>query len=168
LKGVLICAPSYLDRHLDKLRYFYYTERAKIQVSEYKEGLSVNNCSNFIPKTFLGENNNFNGMNVNGKGKLVIGDNFHSGKDCLIITQNHNYKGDAVPYDDTYIRETVEIEDNVWLGSRVTILPGVTIEEGAIIQAGSVVTSDVPECSIAGGHPTKVFRERETESIMRT
>jgi acetyltransferase-like isoleucine patch superfamily enzyme len=44
----------------------------------------------------------------------------------------------------------------------------VTIEEGAIIQAGSVVTSDVPECSIAGGHPTKVFRERETESIMRT
>ena len=85
----------------------------------------------------------------------------------MIITQNHNYEGEAVPYDDTYIQEKVEIGDNLWIGSRVTILPGVTIGEGAIIQAGSVVTDDTPKCAIAGGHPAKVFSEREMRSIMK-
>jgi acetyltransferase-like isoleucine patch superfamily enzyme len=55
----------------------------------------------------------------------------------------------------------VIIEDNVWLGSKVTLLPGITIEEGAIIQAGSTVTSDVPKGAIAGGHPAKVFSKRD-------
>lgn len=55
------------------------------------------------------------------------------------------------------------IEDNVWLGQNVTILQGVKIGEGAIIQAGSVVVSDIPACSIAGGHPAKVFKMRNEQ-----
>ena len=55
------------------------------------------------------------------------------------------------------------IEDNVWLGQNVTILQGIKIGEGAIIQAGSVVVSDIPSCSIAGGHPAKVFKKRNEE-----
>jgi len=92
----------------------------------------------------------------------VIGNNFHSGPGCLIITQNHNYdNGNAIPYDNTYIYKDVKIEDNVWLGSRVIILGGVTIGEGAIIQAGSVVVGDIPACAIAGGHPAKIFKYRD-------
>lgn len=34
----------------------------------------------------------FNGIKVQGKGRLIIGNNFHSGEDILVITQNHNYK----------------------------------------------------------------------------
>ena len=63
-----------------------------------------------------------------------------------------------VCYDETTIDGDVVIEDNVWLGQNVTILQGVKIGEGAIIQAGSVVVSDIPSCSIAGGHPAKVFK----------
>ena len=55
------------------------------------------------------------------------------------------------------------IEDNVWLGQNITILQGVKIGEGAIIQAGSVVVSDIPACSIEGGHPAKVFKKRNEE-----
>ena len=80
----------------------------------------------------------------------------------MIISSIHNYDfGDAIPYDDTIISKDVVIEENVWLGNRVIILPGVTIGEGAIIQAGSVVVKDIPKYAIAGGHPAKVFKYRD-------
>jgi len=55
----------------------------------------------------------------------------------------------------------VVIEDNVWLGTNVTILGQVTIHEGAIIQAGSTVVTNIPKGGIAGGHPAKVFKYRD-------
>ena len=100
-------------------------------------------------------------MRITGTGKVTFGDNFHSGRGVWIITSYHNYdQGSLIPYDDTYINKDVIINDNVWLGQNVTILGGVTLGEGAIIQAGSVVVSNIPKCSIAGGHPAKVFKKR--------
>jgi acetyltransferase-like isoleucine patch superfamily enzyme len=61
------------------------------------------------------------------------------------------------------IVKDVVIEDNVWLGNNVIVLPGVTIGEGAVIQAGSVVVKDIPALSVAGGHPAKVFNMRDIE-----
>lgn len=93
---------------------------------------------------------------------MTIGDHFHSGRDCLIISQNHNYDaGNAIPYDDTFVYKDVMIEDNVWIGDRVIILGGVTIGEGAVVQAGSVVTSDIPPLAVAGGAPARVFKMRD-------
>ena len=102
-------------------------------------------------------------MKVTGNGNITIGNNFHSGGGILILTSNHNYEGKSIPYDETTIDGDVVIEDNVWLGQNVTILQGVKIGEGAIIQAGSVVVSDIEPCSIAGGHPAKVFKKRNEE-----
>lgn len=130
--------------------------------------LKVNHWSMVNRNTFLGTNVNFNGMQIRGGGKVQIGDNFHSGTECLMITQNHNYdKGTAIPYDGTYVCKDIKIEDNVWLGDRVIILGGVTIGEGAIIQAGSVVVNDIPAYAIAGGHPANVFKERDIEHYMK-
>lgn len=53
----------------------------------------------------------------------------------------------------------VTIEDNVWIGMGVNILPGVTIGENSVIGAGSVVTKDIPANVIAMGTPCKVVRE---------
>jgi acetyltransferase-like isoleucine patch superfamily enzyme len=108
--------------------------------------LSVNQPSWVTPNTILGDNVNFNGMYMRGSGEVEIGDNFHSGPECMILTRNHNYdNGSTIPYDDTYISKKVTIKDNVWFGARVTVIPGITIGEGAIIQAGSAVTSDIPK-----------------------
>ena len=93
---------------------------------------------------------NFNGMRISGGGKVRIGDYFHSGTGCQIITHIHNYEGDAIPYDSTYLHKDVTIGQCVWLGNNVIILGGVTIGEGAIIQAGSVVCKDIPPYAIAG------------------
>jgi acetyltransferase-like isoleucine patch superfamily enzyme len=121
-------------------------------------------CAKFTPPLKVNYKSHFNGMEINGGGKVTIGDNFHSGPGCMMITQNHNYdKGTKIPYDSTYILKDISIGDNVWLGSRVIILGGVKIGEGAIIQAGSVVVSDIPKYGIAGGHPAKVFKYRNAK-----
>lgn len=122
----------------------------------------------FVNKnTVLGDNVSFNGMQVHGDGNVKIGNYFHSAAGCLIITQNHNYEGERIPYDDTYIYKDVEIGDCVWLGCRVIILPGTKIGDGAIIQAGSVVHGEIPPCAIAGGNPAKVFKYRDIEHYQK-
>jgi chloramphenicol O-acetyltransferase type B len=142
----------------------YYKLRIQKQAEYVGDNLKVNNKSYINNKTSLGNNVNFNGMNIAGKGSVKIGNNFHSGEDCLMITEIHNYdKGKAIPYDDTYIIKNIVIEDNVWLGSRVIVLGGVTIGEGGIVQAGSVVVSDVPKYAIVGGHPAKIIKYRDIE-----
>ena len=51
----------------------------------------------------------------------------------------------------------VVIEDFVWCGANVTILPGVKIGEGAIVGAGSVVVKDVPKYAVVAGNPARVI-----------
>jgi len=124
--------------------------------------LKVNRPSKVTRNTVLGNNVNFNGMKITGYGNVYIGDNFHSGSGCKILTSYHNYnRGERIPYDETVISKDVTIEDNVWLGIGVTVLAGGTIGEGAIIQACSVVVKDIPKYSIAGGHPATVFSQRD-------
>jgi maltose O-acetyltransferase len=64
------------------------------------------------------------------------------------------------PFFRTYARP-VKIEDNVWIGGGVIILPGVTIGKNSVIGAGSVVTRSIPGNSIAFGNPCKVVRENK-------
>ena len=47
---------------------------------------------------------------------------------------------------------------NVWIGEKVSILPGTTIGEGSIIGANSVVTHDIPPYCIAVGSPAKIIK----------
>jgi len=153
-----------LNKKYRLIMKFVYTMIVKSKCENYHGPVYVNFRSNVSRKTTLGKNINFNGMKITGEGKVTIGDNFHSGQDCLMITQNHNYDtGKAIPYDGTYLMKDIVIKENVWLGDRVIILGGVTIEEGAIIQAGSVVVKSIPKCAIAGGHPAKVFKYRDIE-----
>lgn len=56
----------------------------------------------------------------------------------------------------------VRIEQSVWIGEHVCILPGVTIGKNAIIGAGSVVTKNVPAWSLAVGNPAAVIKKYDT------
>lgn len=159
----MLTVVKYIYRIKRKLQKYYYTKRALKSITSYKKLPNINFKSSFNRNTHLGENCHFNGMEIGGGGRVSIGDNFHSGPGCMMITQNHNINGDALPYDNTYIYKDIEIGDNVWLGSKVIILGGVTIGEGVVVQAGSVVVSDIPPLSIAGGHPAVVFSKRDSE-----
>lgn len=155
-KTVRRCIRAAVRRH--------FTRRVRKTAGRCGKDLKVNYNSRITGNAYLGDNVNFNGMVIEGRGKVTIGNNFHSGAGCLMISQDHNYdKGSAIPYDDTYVPKDIVIEDNVWLGARVIVLGGVTIGEGAIIQAGSCVVGNIPKCAIAGGHPAKVFKYRDID-----
>lgn len=94
-------------------------------------------------------------------GGLTIGDHTHIAKNCTIYTRNHNYHGNAIPYDDTNIPKPVHIGVNVWIGANVTILPGAHIGEGAIIGGGSVVYGRVAPFAIMGAPGPKQIAERD-------
>lgn len=142
----------------------YHTRLAKEAAASCGKDLYVGFESQFLGEVHFGNNCNFNGMRVIGGGKVTFGDNFHSGEECMIVTQNHNYdKGEAIPYDSTFEYKEVVIENNVWFGNRVIVVGNITIGEGAIIAAGAVVTRNVPKCAIVGGNPAKVIKYRDVE-----
>lgn len=60
------------------------------------------------------------------------------------------------------------IEDYVWIGGGVSIVPGVTIKKGSVIAAGSVVIRDIPEGVVAGGNPCKFIRKITDEDKKTT
>lgn len=99
-------------------------------------------------------------------GKIIIKRGTIIGPRVVIYTANHNYINDikAIPYDKELLIKDVVIEENVWIGDSVIIVPGVTIGEGSVIAAGSVVVKDVPKFSVMGGNPAKVIKERSNIS----
>lgn len=148
-----------------KVISYMCTSIALLKVGTYVTRPKVNFLSRFSSNTHLGSNTHFNGMTIKGNGKVNIGDNFHSGQKCLLITSFHDFdSGDSIPYDSKkYIHKNVNIGSNVWIGDRVIILGGVCLGDGVIIQAGSVVVSDIPKFGIAGGSPAKVFKYRDAQ-----
>lgn len=117
--------------------------------------------------TVIGDGVSFNGAYIFGGGEVTFGDHVHSGVGLKIFTRNHNYKGEALPYDRKQIHKPVRIGDCVWIGAEVILLPGTNIGEGAIIQAGSVVHGEIPPLAIAGGNPAKVFSQRDRDQYER-
>lgn len=129
----------------------------KKRMKNYGENLRVNFPCKFTKKTSVGNNCSFNGIKIMGDGNVTIGNNFHSGKQCMIMTNNHNYEGNKLPYDDTYIVKDVVIEDNVWIGTHVIILGGAHIGEGAIIQAGRCCSWECTCISNCRGTSSETF-----------
>lgn len=93
------------------------------------------------------------GDNVLIASKVFISDHGHGGYGLGV-----NDSPDMMPIQRPLISSPVIIENNVWIGELVSILPGVTIGYGSVIGAGSVVTKDIPKKSVAVGNPAKVIR----------
>lgn len=91
---------------------------------------------------------------------LFIDDDVMVGSYVLITTLNHgcNPESDSSYQRQPLVSKKVHINRNVWIGDKVTILPGVEIGENAIIGANSVVTKNIPANSIAVGIPAKVVK----------
>lgn len=103
------------------------------------------------------------GKNSFLQGYVQIGNHVMMGQDCLIYTENHRFDRCDCTIDSQGYQEPrpVIIEDDVWIGGRVIILPGVIIGQGAIIGAGAVVTHNVPPFSVVGGNPARIIRNRK-------
>ncbi len=59
---------------------------------------------------------------------------------------------------DLEITKPIVIGDDVYIGTRTTLLPGVTIGNNVVIGACSVDTRDIPSNSVAAGNPARVIK----------
>jgi len=89
--------------------------------------------------------------------EIVIGDGVMIAPGVTLATTGHPLHP-ALREDFRRFSRPITIEDKVWIGANVVVLPGVRIGYGSVIGAGSVVTRDVPPMSLALGVPARVVR----------
>ncbi|CAA0090382.1 Putative acetyltransferase [Halioglobus japonicus] len=112
-------------------------------------------------------------------GCIRIGDNSHIGEGCLIVSREQiNIGANALIAEYVVIRDQdhaldsdpicragfttapIEIEDNVWLAAKSTVLKGVHIGSGAVVAAHALVNKPVAARTIVAGVPAKKINTR--------
>lgn len=141
------------------------------------------NCS-ISSGTWLDVVKEYGGVKYNPR--IDIGDNTYIGRNAHIIACDHMRIGKhAVFADGVYItdnfhgfenidipilqsplvsRGPVVIEDEVWLGERVCVMPNVTIGKHSVVGSHSVVTKNIPPYSVAVGSPAKIIKRYDVDS----
>ncbi|CCD24229.1 acetyltransferase NDAI_0C05700 [Naumovozyma dairenensis CBS 421] len=95
------------------------------------------------------------GCKFQDQGGITIGDGCLIGHNAVLATINHGL--DPAKRQSLNLAPIV-LEENVWLGANVTIIPGVHIGKNSVVSAGAVVTKDVPANSIVVGVPARVIK----------
>lgn len=117
-----------------------------------------------IPELMIGNGCNLGEYNhITAANRIVIGNNLLTGRFVLITDNSHgNFNIEDLSKHPSQrplsSKGEVIIGNNVWMGDKVSILPGVHIGDGCIIGSNSVVTHDVPAYSMAVGNPAKVIK----------
>lgn len=144
------------------IRMHYMSKVLKIMPydknSKFETGIYISDAK----KLQIGKHVRIN-ENVFLQGSVSIGDYVMIAPNVSIYSKTHNHHDVNIPMVLSGESETkrVIIEDDVWIGINVVILPGIRIGKGAIIGANSVVTKDVKPYSIMGGLPAKLIRSRK-------
>jgi acetyltransferase-like isoleucine patch superfamily enzyme len=132
--------------------------RSIFRVKFPKDSIIYCGCRFFHPwGVSLGHNSIVgNDAFLDGRFALKIGSNVNIAGEVRIYTLEHDiasptFGGCGGP---------VWIQDWVYIGTRVTILPGVTIGEGAVIASGAVVAKDVAPWTMVGGVPATFIKNR--------
>lgn len=137
---------------------------ARLILDECGSNVNIEKGANFALNIKIGNNSGI------GKNSIVgaytqIGDNVMMGEACFIYSRNHKTDRLDIPMCcqgfDEY--KPVVISDDVWIGARVTILPGAKIGKGVIVGAGAVVTGEIPDYAVIGGVPARIIKYRYQE-----
>lgn len=137
----------------------------KLILENCGKNVNIEKGAQFSSAISLGDNSGI-GSYAQISSNVVIGKDVMMGPYCFIYTSNHRMDGLEQPMRKQGFTppRAVIIEDDVWIGARVTILPGVHIGKGSVLGAGSVITADVPPYAVVGGNPARVLKYRNNGS----
>lgn len=115
-------------------------------------------------KVFIGDDTTSNGIRI-----ICQESEFITGKDCMfsdnILIQSSDQHGlvdlkTGKIFNLNY--KKIELGNHVWLGRKCILMPNIFIGSGSIVGTGAIVTSDIPDKSIAVGIPAKVVKSDVT------
>lgn len=108
-------------------------------------------------KNFVVNSNSY----FHGIGGIEIGDYVLIGPNVVISSGMHEYAKSRSPVAlQKIVPKKITLEDGVWIGANVVVMPGVKIREGTIVGAGSVVTKSTEPYSVVAGVPAKKIKSR--------
>lgn len=113
----------------------------------------------------IGDNSGIGGFSFIGcGGGVTIGRDVIMGQYVSFHSENHVVDRLDVPIRVQGVtRSGIKIEDDCWVGAKVTFLDGAHVGRGCVIAAGAVVRGEIPPYSIAAGVPARVVRSRVAE-----
>ena len=118
-------------------------------------------------KLIIGDNTGLNSVSIFCDESVTIGNNVHIGGGTQMFDTNFhnmNYKERRLPLLNAKCRTApIIIDDDVFIGGRCIIGKGVHIGARSIIAAGSVVVKDVPADELWGGNPAKFVKKINIE-----
>lgn len=158
-KNSTICPPS---RFMVGKKYVSIGENVYIGIHVTIAALDRYNDEVFQPEISIGNNCCIGDeANITSVHRIKIGNGVRLGKRVLITDNAHGASvkdllQTAPHLRPIYSKGPVVIEDNVFIGEKVSIMPGVTIGTGAIIGANSVITKDVPPYCVVTGEEAKI------------
>ena len=147
------------------IKYIRIGNGSSIQKGTYLTAWDAYGNQKFKPQIDIGNSCHIGAYNhITCINKIKIGDGFVSGKWVTITDNNHGntfLEMMKIPVSNRPLisKGTIFIGKNVWIGDKVTILPGTTIGDGAIVAANSVVSKDIPAYSVAAGNPAKILKQ---------
>ncbi len=103
------------------------------------------------------------GVMVASTALVEIGAHCMLANGCFVTDGNHRFDDPEMPitWQGFTSKGPTRIGDNTWLGANVVVTSGVTIGRRCVVGANSVVTTDIPEGSIAAGAPARVLKQIE-------
>lgn len=138
----------------------YWRLYLRFQGIKYKKDICLMPLSHIYQgngRIQIGENFSTNRnvvINSDGGGEIIIGNNVSIGCNTVIRSANHDYINGM-----GHIPGRIIIDDGVWIGANVVILPDVHIGLRSVIGAGSIVTKDIPSMVVAVGSPCKPIKQ---------
>jgi virginiamycin A acetyltransferase len=190
LNNTLTADKKLHDTQLDE-HGIRYTDKEYLKGTMFEKGI-MNNIPSFqdTPDTiFLGA---YSSIRAGGymRSGVFMGRHSGIGYRCTIAAGMHNFSGVSINpdtimarvsnYTDKELEELnitrdqtdvkamnarpVIIENDVYLGDGIIVMPGVTIGNGAVIAANAIITKDVEPYTIVGG-VNKVIRDRFPDHV---
>ena len=153
-------------------RYFKFLFFPHVHPSS---SIGYNNIVSSPENLYLDEFSTLKRDNVilNSGNKVVFGKWSGAAEELMVITGNHmSIVGKSIKQVTNQVKELedirgeydkdVVVEEDVWIGARVSLLSGVRIGRGAEIGTGSVVRKSIPPYAVVIGNPAKIVGFRFT------
>jgi len=140
-----------------------------LRISSLRNIIKLGKNCRIMKKVYVGNGNkieigNFCRINENVRlDNVRIGNHVMIGRESILLGKMHEFRDTNIPMEQNLSNDSKPtiIEDDVWLGLRVIVMPGVMIRKGTIVGAAAVITKDTEEYGIYAGIPAKLIKKRE-------